>query len=146
MKKFLVLSLLVMMFASVQSASARGFYFYSTGAAAQSIITLDEPIEGYTDFGIVFDQFGILGIPLWNYGSEPIYAVYSDDGRVIRSAQLSSEEAIEFAAENGIEIDAEPTLSFWNRIGGKLILIPVILAALWVSLRGKGDEEESKAE
>ncbi len=138
----------MVLFGSIESASARGFYFYSTGAAAQSNITLEEPIEGYTDFGVVFEQFGVLGIPIWNYGAEPVYAFYSDNGRVIEYAELSTEEVLAFQEENSIDLGVEagdtPSLSFWNKIGGKLIIIPLLILGLWVTYGGKKKEESAE--
>ncbi len=154
MKKFLTLSALLTIFMLFQSQTVharRGAIVYSTGPTTQSLHKFAEPVEvegdsqTYTDFGIVFEQFSILGVPIWNYGQEPTYALYSETSTTITSLEFTPDELAYMVEEFDIpgEFSAEPSLSFWNKIGGKLVVLAVFGALVaFYALRGGNDDEE----
>lgn len=86
------------------------------------------------DLGVmVDDQLEVFGIPLWNEG-EPKYVLYHMLGTTHTSkfdfsnflyVELSPEDIAAFQ-EIYPDIPTEPRLSFWERIGGKLVVILVI--------------------
>ncbi len=153
MKKFLTLSALLTIFMLFQSQTVharRGAIVYGTGPTTQSLYKFAEPVEvegdsqTYTDFGIVFEQFSILGVPIWNYG-ETTYALYSESATTIDYAEITNEDLKEVLVDFEIpgEFSAEPSLSFWNKIGGKLVVLAVFGALVaFYALRGGKDEDE----
>ncbi len=151
MKKLLCFALtLFAVFSFTQTAEAKIPFFYSTGAATQEIHKFEEPIDLDGDkaecIGIVFDQFSIFTVPIWNYG-EQVYALYTESGNTINYYELTPEDVEAFSAEFGIELDPNnPTLSFWNRIGGKLVLLLVFVALVgYYMIKGDDDDEEAAA-
>lgn len=132
MKKF-ILSLALsgaLVFAAATETYARGVIFYSTGEKLE--ITRDLP-EDFTfedgthmNLGVKYNQFSIFWIPVWNYG-ETTWA-YVNDARDTYSDEVTPEELEMFKTEYGIDVPEKPVIGFWNRIGGKLVWLAVILA------------------
>lgn len=89
----------------------------------------------HADLGVmVDDQFELFGIPLWNEG-EPKYVLYHTLGTSHTSKvdlthylyiELTSED-IKTLQEFYPDIPTEPQLSFWERIGGKLVVVLAIV-------------------
>jgi hypothetical protein len=136
----LTLGLFISFVFCATTVSAKGVIIYSTGPHFETVQELpaDETVEGkHVNFGIAYDQFSIFWIPIWNYGTTE-YVLVCDDGD---SAYSLSEENLEYISEKyGIDTKSAPSISFWNRIGGKLIWIAVILFIIW-GLVGKKKKE-----
>lgn len=92
------------------------------------------------NFGLTFEQFSLFYVPIWNYG-EVEYALYDDANQTIYS--LEEEDVAFLKDEYGWELDENPSLSLWNRFGGKLILLVVILLVvvgwIWKNKENKGE-------
>ncbi|MDR3339085.1 MAG: hypothetical protein LBT25_03135, partial [Candidatus Symbiothrix sp.] len=128
---------LVVFIFSTETVSARGAIVYSTGPhfETKQKLPIEETVEGaHVNFGVAYEQFSIFWIPIWNYG-ETEYALITDDGE---TAYYLEEESLEyFKEEYDIDTSSEPSISFWNKIGGKLIWIVVILLVIWGSVNKK---------
>ncbi len=154
MKKILLFAVALTALLSVgtQKAQAAGIpILYSTGPATQSLHTFETPIEidgdTYTDFGIVFEQFSIFSVPLWNYGLTPAYAFYSVQGRTINYVEVTKESYEIARSAYSLEFEDEVSLSFWNTIGGKLVAAAaIILVVVFFAMRGSKDEKEEAAQ
>ncbi len=153
MKKLLLAVIIAMatMTFTAQESQARLNIVYSNGPTTQSIHAFEEPFkvenQSFKNFGIVFDQLSIMGVPIWNYG-ETTYALYNEYNLSIDGMEITAEDLPYLREELGIEIEDMPSLSFWNRIGGKLVLLLVIGAviAYYVLRSGRGDGEKEQSD
>jgi hypothetical protein len=137
---------LVVFVFSAETVSARGVIVYSTGPhfETKQKLPVEETIDGkHVNFGVAYDQFSIFWIPIWNYG-ETEYALITDDGE---NAYSMDQESLQYLKEQyDIDTNSTPSISFWNKIGGKLIWIAVILLIIWGSVGNKKEKEEEPAE
>lgn len=144
MKKVLLFCVLGLMFSlSSLSVSARATIIYGNGPEFQELTVLPDSVKmdgHHVNYGIAFEQFALFYIPIWNYG-EPEFAVYADGNSTIYS--LEHEDLEYLQQEYGVAIDeASLKLSFWNRFGGKLVVLGVLVIALLGYLwTRRGDEE-----
>ena len=149
MKKFTLLLFVtaICMVSSISTAQAGIPIFYSTGANYEEQVQLPDSITSDAgnkmSFGVTFDQFSIFYVPIWNSG-EIQYALIEDAADTYYI--LTSEEAQSFAEEFGFTIDDEPSLSLWNRFGGKVIILLLIAAGLYSKFFMKSDDEEETEE
>lgn len=148
MKKTLLFfaALFITLTVSSQRAEAAGIpILYGNGPEFEQLYELPDSVvtdEGaHVNFGLGFEQFSLFYIPIWNYGTVE-YALYDEANSTIYS--LDEEDVAYFTEEYGLELAEKPELSFWNRIGGKLIVLAVIVVAFLVwGWRHKDDEEET---
>ncbi|MDE5944014.1 MAG: hypothetical protein K2G93_00290 [Rikenella sp.] len=150
MKKiyFFLCALFLMGAASVGQASAKRItILYGNGPEFQKMYNLPDSLtseEGNPlEFGITFEQFSLFYVPIWNYG-EKEWAVYDAKARTIYT--LDEETLAEFGDDYGWDVAKMPALSFWNAIGGKLVLLLVLGAIGGFLLWKKAQEENAKAE
>lgn len=98
-------------------------------------------------FGVSFKQFSLFHVPIWNYGQTE-YAVYDSKAKTIY--ELDEADVAALKEEYGWELPEKPGLSFWNRIGGKLVLLGVVAAwfgiAMWKGKRRSGETQEQQPE
>lgn len=114
-----------------------------------------ETVTVHLNLGVmVDDQFSLFGIPLWNEG-EPKYVLYHQMGTVHTSKfdftnylyiDLNEDDvaAIEEMVP-GLDVPSNPQLPFWDRIGGKLVFLLILIAVfgvLYVFCRKKKEDEE----
>ena len=146
MKKKVVLALVVFgaLFFTANTASAKGVIFYSTGNKIETVKQLPkgEILEDQQiNLGVMYDQFAIFWIPVWNYG-ETKYVLTNVKEDTYED--LSAEEIEILKTAFNLDIPEKPTIGFWNKIGGKLIWGAVILAIVagwWFSRK---DDEEAE--
>ncbi len=108
----------------------------------------------HADLGVmVDDQFEVFGIPLWNEGDSK-YVLYHEFGSVSTSKgdftnylyiELSAED-IAVLQEIYPDIPTEPRLSFWERVGGKLVVILVIGALCGFYFMTENRKEKKRLE
>lgn len=87
---------------------------------------------------MVDDQFSFLGVPLWNEG-EPKYVLYNEriaktskgDFTWYQYVELDNDDVTALREEVG-GIPAKPQLSFWERIGGKLVALVVLVVLIFL--------------
>ena len=147
MKKiyFILCALFLMGAASLGQASAKGItILYGNGPEFQKVYNLPDSVtspDGNTlEFGIEFEQFSLFYVPIWNYG-EKEWAVFDKKANTIYS--LDEETIAEFQEEYGWDLSKMPALSFWNAIGGKLILL-VVLCGIGYFAFTKWQENQQK--
>lgn len=146
MKKFfLCCALLIASTAVTEQAAARVSVLYGNGPEFQQMFNLPDSLKSEAgnplEFGVGFEQFSVFYVPIWNYGTTE-YAVYDATARMIYS--LDEEDVLTFKEEYGWELPTKPELSFWNRLGGKLILLAVLAAAAAVWLMKHKDNRQSE--
>lgn len=122
----------------ISTSSAKGLILYGNDPVVTKV--LDLPMnDDYTvvaqdgqsyhaNLGVMYDEFSLFWIPIWNYG-EKKYVLFTDTkvGEYDYTyADLSAEDVAYLQSQFG-GIPTEPELPFWNAIGGKLILLLVIL-------------------
>lgn len=106
--------------------------------------TEEYQVEGglHFDAGCIYKQVSIFFIPVWNYDLRWCGYVEGSDGYI----SYSKEELDVFATAAGVTLPEEPAISFWNRIGGKLVFLLIIGAFLaYVALSPDEEEEEEAA-
>lgn len=158
MKKVLFLlcaAFAVMAFSAERAEAARMTILYGNGPEFQKMYNLPDSVsnrlaeeyEGLQvqEFGISFEQFSLFYVPIWNYG-EREYALYDKDSKTIYPFTAEETEELEqLAKELGYELPNEvPGLSFWNRIGGKLVLLVVLAGIGGFLLWKKRQAEEAE--
>ena len=144
---FLLLSTICII-ASISGAhAARIPVFYGNGLEFEELQQLPDSVVSDAGnkitFGLSFEQFSIFSVPLWNYGVIE-YAVYEDAIETIY--YIDNETAQEFADKYQFTLSEEPTLSFWNKIGGKLIggALIIILIYFYTRRSKASDKEDSE--
>ena len=133
------------LFYTANTAYAGGVIIYSNGQKIEVANKLpEEAVIGneHVNLGVMYDQFSIFWIPIWNYG-ETKYVLIND--KEDKYYDLTSEE-IELLKESfDIKISEKPSISFWNKIGGKLIWIVLISAGAIFYLRKRKGNEDAEA-
>ncbi|GHT11330.1 hypothetical protein FACS189426_13070 [Bacteroidia bacterium] len=147
-KVIFTLTLLGGLFFAANSVSAKGIIFYSYGEkieVAQKLppeATVNEG-EEHVNLGVMYEQFSIFWIPMWNYG-ETKYVLINDEKDTYYD--LDAEDITMLKTDFNIDFPQKPTIGFWNKIGGKIIWGAVILAAIfgWWTTRKDNDDDEAE--
>lgn len=132
---------------SSNRAEARVTILYGNGPEFEQMYDLPDSLTSEAgnplEFGVAFDQFSLFYVPIWNYG-ETEYAVYDRKAQTIYT--LDEEDLAAFKEEYGWELPEKPGLSFWNRFGGKLILVVVLVAlgGIWMWKNAGSEETEEQ--
>lgn len=143
MKK-LILFVFVMFFLVIsQNVEAKGLIIYHDGPNLETVEKLptDARMEDGTHFniGIMYKQFGLFWMPVWNY-SDAQYVLVSDDEKTYY--ELNETELAEVSKEFNIELKDSPSPSLWNIIGLKPVLILLVIGIIWGYLPSKKKNEE----
>ncbi|MCR4801034.1 MAG: hypothetical protein K5860_11050 [Bacteroidales bacterium] len=140
MKKIFFLLFCICTFLCTNEVSAKKIVFYGTGDDIVHVLNLPytEEYEIITDdnevvhgnLGILHEQFTLFWIPIWNYGNE-IYVLYNEDVEDydIVYANLSKDDIKKL--QRLYNISYKPELPFWDRIGGKLIMLLVLAIVIF---------------
>lgn len=150
MKKIVVIVCLLLVCSL--TTQARKIIFYSTGDHVSKVMDLpnDENFEVLTDdgksyhanLGILHKQFSLFWIPVFNYDTEK-YVLYTDtkiDGYDYTYAELDTSEIKTLQKVYGYKIPDTPKLPFWDRIGGKLVWLAIIIALIVYRYKQKDEE------
>jgi len=144
-KVVLALTLFGALFFTANTASARGIIIYSNGEKIEVVKQLPENAiyDGqHVNLGVMYNQFAIFWIPMWNYG-ETKYVLVNDKKDTYYD--LTAEDSEILKTNFNVEIPQNPTIGFWNKTGGKLIWIAVILviaSGWWFSRKDDNEEAE----
>ena len=140
--KYLILTITFLSFLTFD-ASARGKLPFCSDCEYIEIVQDLPDTENYQtednqflELGYFYKQFWILWIPLWNSDGE--YCLTDAEATTIY--QLTPEELDEIATAENISLAANP-IPFWDKIGGKIVLLLVIGLIIYGKFFGKDDEE-----
>ncbi|NDV60432.1 hypothetical protein [Bacteroides sp. 519] len=139
MKKVLFL---VICFICISATASAIPILYSNGLKFETKEQLPDSViinNGHVNFGVSFKQFSIFWVPLWNYG-ETEYVLVTDDEK--NAYELDTDELAYIKETYNIDTDKAPEISFWNKMGGKLIVIVLILFLIWGSRSKKEENNE----
>ncbi len=145
-----MLIVLVLMVFNTESAHARKRGFFSIGGEAISKVADFPDEETYQigdgsnfDAGCIYKQTSILFIPVWNYDVK--WCGYVEDAAgEVGYVELTKEELDVFAEAAGVTLPAEPTIGFWDKIGGKLVFLLVVVAFIAYSILSPDEDEEEE--
>lgn len=92
-----------------------------------------EEYKTFVDVAYLYKQFWVLWVPLWNFDGK--YVLAPKDQEVY--FDVSKEELDSYK----LDLPENP-ISFWNKIGGKLVVLALIALVLYGYFgRGGSDEE-----
>ncbi len=94
----------------------------------------------FLNLGYLHNEYGIIFIPAWNSGGK--YVLTNEDKTVYYEIDESQLEGIK--QKYNVELSSNP-LSFWKKIGGKLIYLAVIGFILYSKFFSKDEDEEDVA-
>jgi len=141
MKKFLItFTLFGALFFIPNTAQAKVF-IYSNGEKISIAKRLpdDALINGeHVNIGVMYKQFAIFWIPVWNYGEKEFVLVNDKKDTYY---DLDEEDIEILKTEYDTTLPSKPKINFWNKIGGKIIWGAVILALGYGYLSTRKDEE-----
>ncbi len=149
MKKFLLSLVLGTSLALVSTpASAAGVIFYSNGEQLEIFQKLPADYEfddgDHMNIGVMYNQFSIMWIPVWNYGETKW--VWVNDAKDAYNDEVSEEELEYFRTEYAYDIPEKPRIGFWNSIGGKLVWAAIIGGIFLLDRKKKAGKEEEEQE
>lgn len=134
-KKFFIafaIALFAGLFASSQSAQAKGLVIYGTADKMDKVAELPDSEDYQTtegqnfDMGVKYSIFHIFWIPLWvTQEAQPCGYIDGDN-----YVELTQEDVDAIAQINEIDMSGKVKASFWNSIGGKLIFGLILLTLL----------------
>lgn len=144
MKKFILFVFMIFCLGMVQNIEAKGVIIYHDGPNLETVQKLpaDAKMEDGThiNVGIMYNQFGLFWMPVWNY-SEAQYVLVSDDEKTYY--EISESGLAELSSEFNLELKENPSPSLWNKIGIKPVLILLLAAIIWGYLPSKKKKEEA---
>jgi hypothetical protein len=85
----------------------------------------------------LYNEYGAVWIPVWNEDGK--YALANEAEDLIYD--LEAAETAELKDKHKLDATVSP-LSFWNKIGGKLLLVGIIGFLVWGQIGGKKMDEE----
>lgn len=143
MKKIILFIFIVFCFAISQNIEAKGVIIYHNGPNLETVEKLptDAKLDDGTHFnlGLMYDQFGLFWMPVWNY-SDAKYVLVSDDEKTYY--ELDKAQLDELSKEFNIQLKDNPSPSLWNRIGLKPVIVLLVVAIIWGYLPSKKKKEE----
>jgi len=146
-KVILSLTLFVALLFTANNASARGLIIYSNGEKIEVVKQLPDSaiIDGtHVNLGVMYKQFSIFWIPMWNYGDTKFVLVNDKKDTYY---DLDKENIETLKTEFNVNVPDNPAIGFWNKIGGKIIWGVLIIAAIcgwWISRKDNEDAEIPK--
>ncbi len=143
-KVILTFALFCALFSTTNTASAKGFIIYSNGEKIEVAKKLpDDAVinDEHVNLGVMYKQFAIFWIPMWNYG-ETKYVFLNDNEDTYYD--LEKEDIETLKTEFDVDVPQNPSIGFWNKIGGKLIWGALILAAIFFGLKYRKDNDEAE--
>lgn len=99
----------------------------------------------HVDLGVMHQEFAIFGIPVWNYGDYK-YVLFHDNGNNYNYTELDK-DGIETMRSLVGDMSDTPELPFWNTIGGKLLVLGVIVLFIvgskWLKKNNNSDSDDT---
>lgn len=134
MKRFILAILILFSIGSLQKIEAKGVIVYGLGETVSKTQDLPEECtlgDEHVNLGVMYEQFSLFWMPIWNYGDVQ-YVLLNDKEDTYWDLD---EEMIEtLKSDFGAEMDETPSIPFWTKVGGKPI---IILLILFIFVRGR---------
>lgn len=127
MKTARILLLFLLLLGGVQTASAKGIFVYHAGPKASVINRLptDAQIDGeHVNLGVIYEQFGLFWLPVWNYG-DTRYVLLSDDEETYWDIDDETLQSVK--TDYSLDIPDAPEIPLWQKIGLKPVIILFLL-------------------
>ena len=146
MKKIILLCIIFSFISSFAVAENFSYYskgrkktLYSYGQKIEVIKNLpSQAVAGnkreHVNLGVMYQQVAIFRVPTWNYG-EIKYVLINDKKETYYDIDEKDLEILKTKYE--VNVPDKPAISFWNKIGGKIIWGVVILTALYGAIGRK---------
>ena len=93
-----------------------------------------EEYNGYIDLAYKYEQLWVLWVPIWNSNGTYCYSIKGKDVYF----DISEEELKAIEEEFGYSLSSNP-IPFWDKIGGKLLLILIAGGIAWSYLKPSKD-------
>jgi len=142
-KVILTLTLFVVLLFTANTVSARGIIFYSAGEKIEVAKNLPDSAiinDEHVNLGVMYKQFSIFWIPMWNYG-ETKYVFVNDKKNTYYDIAEGDIEMLK--SDFNVDVPQDPVIGFWNKTGGKIIWGILILLAFFGFLTS-GKENKDK--
>ncbi len=85
----------------------------------------------------LYNEYGAVWIPAWNENGT--FALTNEAENLIYD--LKPDEIAELKEKHKLDASSSP-LSFWNKFGGKLLLVAIIGLLIWGQFGGKKENDE----
>lgn len=144
MKKILFLLFALFTFGATQTIEAKGVIIYHNGPQVSQVAELPEEAnidETHVNLGVMYDQFGLFWLPVWNYGN-PQYVLINDSKDTYWD--IDDEFVQQLKDEYTLEIPQKAEIPLFQKIGLKPIIILVILYFVWGAIKPKRKEEDTE--
>jgi len=119
-----------------------GVFIYSSGEKIDIVMELPDSLiidDEHVNLGVMYNQFSLFWIPLWNYG-ETKFVLTTEE--MDYYYDIDEEDIKVLKDDFGIDIPKKPRIGFWNKIGGKLVAIAVIVGIILFRSRDSNEEDE----
>lgn len=140
----------ILFFICANTTYAKGFLFFSWGTETYVVhelpadyIIQTEYGNRHANLGVVYQEFSLFGIPIWNWDVNG-YILLPDDYNTMEKGcivyyNLNAKEFQKIESIVG-NLQGTPQLSFWRSYGGKLIFLPFLLPFLLAILSGISEQ------
>jgi len=133
----LALTLFGALFFTASTVSAKGVILYSNGPKIDVVQQLPAEItinKEHVNLGVMYKQFSIFWIPIWNYGTTEYVLINDKEDTYF---DVDAKELETLRTKFNVTIAETPSISFWNKIGGKILILALIAAfGLWQMRKG----------
>lgn len=92
----------------------------------------------YCNLGYKYKQFSVIWVPAWNWDGEYCLTV---EGKPNTYYTLSDEDLAFLTAQYDLDLPNNP-ISFWNKIGGKIIWLLAIALIIWSWVKPKEEKDD----
>jgi len=128
-KSLLALTLFGAMLFTTKTAFAADIpIIYSSGQKIEMVSKLSEEAilnDEHVNLAVMYDQFAIFWIPVWNYG-EVKYVLVNDKKDTYYDLEDLEIDIEMLKEEFDLNVPNTPSISFWNKIGGKIVWAALI--------------------
>ena len=119
--KFYIVALAFFSFAFTHEADA---FIYSAGGEKIALVEEGDGDEGaLDDTCVIYKQFWILWVPLWNWDARYVYADAKSESSSAESHLTMSDQSYAQSEHGG----AAAKIPFWDKVGGKLVAVGLLV-------------------
>jgi len=146
MKKVLMLVCVLVFMGITQEVEAKGVIIYHNGPTISKVADLptEATIENsHVNLGVMYDQFGLFWLPVWNYG-ETRYVLVDDAENTYWD--LDEEELQSIKEEFSLDVSNEPSVPLMSQVGLKPVIAILLGFIVWGQFGKKKEEKEENEE